>query len=345
MRRSWRILCLLVVLLNFPQVFAAEFCQLEIESYLGKILDARLILDAGKVDSNTQFRHATQSDYQKNNLPYDDLHRRILIESVSSAAPPYIAISSIGVINQASFAVLLKVETEQQVRFEPCHISLAKVPVIEPKVRPKPVLSPSQILSRLLTLLSSGRGLTRAEAMSELQHLQMKTSAHAGEQRFIISLQGDPLEDHLDEEFIIGLRALMTPEEEKLFAQSVSEHGTVATVLDVLFSTPDRLLLSRLLQKGLTEVVANNGAASAEILQQQLAVLENQLARSQSEAFRPDMAIVTPPPKESIVQKMQLQRWILSFKFWLGLSAVCASVFFIVIGRYISCRRSHEPGR
>ncbi len=340
MKRHARILatgCLLIWSV-IPQLSVAETCRLKIDSYLGQTLDARWVLDAaGDKLAEMRFRHASSAHYKERNLPYTDLHRRILVEPVLSAVPAYVAISSIGVLNQKMSTVLLEIDTAEAVRFEPCHIRLTRAPIIEPEVSPKRTLTAPEILSKLLVLLSADQGLTHAEVMAELRSLQTDDFMRSGERRLIVALR----ENSVDKEFTEGLRALMTFEEEQLFSQKL-ERGATAAVTNILFSVSGKPLLNRLLQEGLTERLTDDGAVSAEMLQRQLSVLENQLAYAQSETVRSEEIPIVSRPHEQSTWKAKFYQWVALPYFWWGLAMVSGVGFLMVIGRYIVHNRRHE---
>ena len=325
--KSLRLFLIGVLVVAAGAVHAVELGKLQVDSVVGRILDSRIVLDESEKDraSRHQFRQASEDQYKKMQLDYTELHRRILVEPVFSALPPYLAVSSIGAVNRSVFTVVIEVLTDTQSRFKPYQFVLddmQEVQVVPP--RPK-TLSASEVLFLLLGMLASNHGLEKATAMAELRQLQSGGDTAAGYERLIIGLS----DDAVSPAFIDGLSMLMTADEKKRFDEDLTQSKAVA-VTSALFSLRGRLLLSRLLDQGIAGAIDSGGEAKPEAAQEQMRSLQNRLAELEAQIAEPRRMPVQQEVSD-VSEGKAAGRWLLSRSFWLGTSLFCMLAFLALI--------------
>ena len=315
-------------------IAAAQLGDIRIDSHRGKILDARIsLIGALQEDSPFLFRQASVEAYQQHQVEYSKLHTRLLIDPVLSGNPPYIAISSIGAVNRKEFTVVLENLSANPVQFKQYKITLLPPPNIVPLPKKNRIISPAEVLWQLLTLLGPQRGLTRAQAMAELNYLRDGGLSSAGGQHLIFHLH----ENKISQELISGFKKFLTAEERQLFNQALGQ-GASAAITKTLLTPAGQSILSRLLDEGIASAAQWDSDSEQTVsadMPGKLQALKNRIVEIESvEKFKTEtMTAVMKPAAQA---KLPSARpWLLSRRTWVMVASVWAVFFLLALFRLV----------
>ena len=309
MLRFTKFLFVAIALCAAAPASALELGTLVVGSRPGQILDAKIIL----LDTDTarlQTWHpipASADDYRAHNLDYiPSLHSRIVMETVLTDDPPYIAVSSIGAVSQRAFDLLVQISNNTQHLSRPYRLSLKEPISFEPA--PAKVMTPAETLSYLLAQLAGGE-VSMQVVLATLKETVDAETNQAGQKRLILRFSSP----HLDESFIAGIRAMLSEQRVATFDHIRANTNDAQAVNDILFAQQDFSVLKKLLHAATISFLTEdaNSEQQLEFIKERVAVLENKLSELEyTLARQPDKgSTIEPTINRSLYAWLVSRQW------------------------------------
>ena len=257
-------------------------------------------------------------DYQIEGLEYiPGLHDRLVIELVTSASPPHIAVSSLAAISYRRFDLIIRIGTGDEVLSKTYEVILKGRPAPPPEiVKPMP---PAEMLNYLVTKLAAAQNTSAAKVWGKLKALTTSTQPD-GAYNFIVYLSSI----NLDARFIIGIEALLSEYQNTIFNKVSAESGDTRAVAAVLFGQQDFLILKELFgqanQHSLTP--GTTKSEQLEFAREQAAILQNKIygleySTAQQNATAPQHITTEQTKQEGTIRWMDYRTW-LDYQNWLN---------------------------
>lgn len=262
-----------LLLLLCPALHALELGEPVVESVPGETLDARIPLLEISAAGHGVLRliRTDRAAYAETGLDHAPLHERIVMELVPSATPPHVAVSSIGPVNEAAFNLLVGIVHPNGTLLKPVRIVLGAPP--QP---PQPaVMTPPEVLSRLLALLAEDSGRPHTVVFSELRQLVDGRSYRAGEKRLVMRfLRADFAPDFVD-----GVAALLNDAAAVVFGRRFDDGRGAFALSEALFGDGEYAVLGELLAAGTVSAMheGENVPQRLVYLKEKIAALENRI--------------------------------------------------------------------
>lgn len=266
---------------------ALELGEITVDSEANQILDATVTLNDVGSHSLTDWYVITadQDEYQARDIRYIyGLHDSLVMEIVTSASPPYIAVSSIVEISRRSFDLVVHIAKGKE--------NLHKVYRVVLKEPPAPVdeliraMTSAEILNYLTNTLAGMQSISGAEAWGKLKSLTIDTN-RGGEQKLMASIGSADL----SLSFVMGIGAMLNEQQKAIFDRIKEATGNASAVVAVLFGQQDFLILKALFKKA-TEHTLEEGATKSKQLdfeKERAAILENKLYELQYAKIQKDI--------------------------------------------------------
>jgi len=299
MPKRLRYLSLLFASFVLMPLYALELGEIETHSEIGQALNIKVMLSATEADSLVDWYPvvADQDDYRTLGLEYvGGLHDRLVMEIITAADSPYVAISSIGEIGRQRFDLIVSISNGIESRRRVYQAVLK-----EPPPPPPPVVETmpaAELLNYLINQLAAtqlddtrlsdsqpddtqataAQDLIRAELWGALKMLTT-AAPPGGEQEFIVRLHSVDLEPS----FVAGIIGLLNAQQNAIFARVKAESGSVQAVAAVLFGEQDFSVLKALFAAA-TQSTLVPGETKSERLnfaKERAAILANQLYETQ----------------------------------------------------------------
>jgi len=263
----------LPLLLLCPALHALELGEVVVESVSGETLDARIPLLEISAAGHGVLRliRTDRAAYAETGLDYAPLHERIVMELVPAATPPHVAVSSIGPVNEAAFNLLVGIVHPNGTLLEPVRIVLAA----PPPPRQPAVMTPPEVLARLLALLAADSGRPRTEVFSELKNLTDGRAYRAGEKRLVMRF----LRTDFAPDFVDGVAALLGDDAAVVFGRRLDDGRGAFALSEALFGDGQYAALGGLLAAGTVSAMreGENVPQRLVYLKEKIAALENRI--------------------------------------------------------------------
>ena len=338
-------LFVVVVLCTATPASALELGTLSVVSRPGQILDAKIILlDAATARSRSWYLiPASADDYIAHNLDYiPSLHSRIVMETVLTADPPYIAISSIGSVSQRTFDLLVQMSDDDRHLSRSYRLSLKKP--ISFKPAPAKVMTPAQTLSYLLAHLAGGEVSMQAVLATLKETVDAETN-QAGQKRLILRFSSP----RLDESFIAGVRAILSEQRAATFDHIRANTNDAQAVNDILFAQQDFSTLKKLLHAATINFLTEdaNSDQQLEFIKERVAVLENKLSELEyTLARQADKKFAVEPTLSRSLDAWLSQRQWEDPRFWLTRPVwIAFTLFWAILLLFFVWRRRRPKDR
>ncbi|MXX98870.1 MAG: hypothetical protein F4Y58_03045 [Gammaproteobacteria bacterium] len=255
-------------------VAALELGNITVDSEAGQIFDAQIALRDIDIDNLAAWYAITagQDDYQAQGLEYiNGLHDRLVIEVVTSASPPYIAISSLASISRRSFDLLVRIGNGEENLSRSYKVILKELP--PPVVETIVVMTSAEMLNYLTNELAVAQNLSTAEVWGSLKSLTDNTNG--GEQKLISHLRSLDL----DRSFVFGIVAMLSERQKTIFNRVRAESGAARAVASVLFAQQDFLILNALFAEAMEHSLEEGTTKSQKLAfeKERAAILQNKL--------------------------------------------------------------------
>lgn len=266
-------LALPLLLLLCPALHALELGEPVVESVPGETLDARIPLLEISAAGHDVLRliRTDRAAYAETGLDHAPLHERIVMELVPSATPPHIAVSSIGPVNEAAFNLLVGIVHPNGTLLKPVRIVLGAPP--QP---PQPaVMTPPEVLARLLALLAEDSGRPHTVVFSELRRLVDGRSYRPGEKRLVMRF----LRTDFAPDFVDGVAALLNDDAAVVFGRRLDDGRGAFALSEALFGDGEHAVLGGLLAAGTVSAMheGENVPQRLVYLKEKIAALENRI--------------------------------------------------------------------
>lgn len=262
-----------LLLLLCPAPHALELGEPVVESVPGETLDARIPLLEISAAGHGVLRliRTDRAAYAETGLDYAPLHERIVMELVPAATPPHVAVSSIGPVNEAAFNLLVGIVHPNGTLLEPVRIVLGTPP---PPQQPA-VITPPEVLSRLLALLAEDSGRPHTVVFSELRQLVDGHSYRPGEKRLVMRF----LRTGFAPDFTEGVAALLDDDAAIVFGRRLDDGRGAFALSDALFGAGRHAVLGELLAAGTVSAMheGENVPQRLVYLKEKIAALENRI--------------------------------------------------------------------
>ena len=261
-----------------PLLFCAALQALElgepvVESVPGETLDASIpLLEISAVERGLlRLIRTNRAAYAETGLGYTPLHDRIVMELVPTAEQPHVAVSSIGPVNEAGFDLLVGIVHPNGTLLKPVRIALSAPP---PPPEPQ-VITPPEVLARLLALLAEDSGQPRTDVFSELKRLVDGHRYQPGEKRFVMRF----LRTDFAPDFVDGVAALLSGEAAVVFSRRLEEGQRAYALSEALFGDDQYAVLGRLLAAGTVSAMreGENVPQRLVYMKEKIAALENRI--------------------------------------------------------------------
>lgn len=266
-------LALPLLLLLCPALHALELGEPVVESVPGETLDARIPLLEISAAGHDVLRliRTDRAAYAETGLDHAPLHERIVMELVPAATPPHIAVSSIGPVNEAAFNLLVGIVHPNGTLLKPVRIVLGAPP--QP---PQPaVMTPPEVLARLLALLAEDSGRPHTAVFSELRQLVDGRSYRPGEKRLVMRF----LRTGFAPDFVDGVAALLNDDAAVVFGRRLDDGRGAFALSEALFGDGEHAVLGGLLAAGTVSAMheGENVPQRLVYLKEKIAALENRI--------------------------------------------------------------------
>lgn len=263
----------LLPLLLCPAPHALELGEPVVESVPGETLDARIPLLEISAAGHDVLRliRTDRAAYAETGLDHAPLHERIVMELVPSATPPHVAVSSIGPVNEVAFNLLVGIVHPNGTLLKPVRIVLGTPP--QP---PQPaVMTPPEVLARLLALLAEDSGRPHTAVFSELRQLVDGRSYRAGEKRLVMRF----LRTGFAPDFVDGVAALLNDDAAVVFGRRLDDGRGAFALSEALFGDGEQAVLGGLLAAGTVSAMheGENVPQRLVYLKEKIAALENRI--------------------------------------------------------------------
>lgn len=263
----------LLPLLLCPALHALELGEPVVESVPGETLDAHIPLLEISAAGHGVLRliRTDRAAYAETGLDYAPLHERIVMELVPSATPPHVAVSSIGPVHEAAFNLLVGVVHPNGTLLKPVRIVLGTPP---PPPQPA-VITPPEVLARLLALLAEDSGRPHTDVFAELRQLVDGRSYRAGEKRLVMRF----LRTDFAPDFVDGVAALLNDDAAVVFGRRLDDGRGAFALSDALFGDGEYAVLGGLLAAGTVSAMheGENVPQRLVYLKEKIAALENRI--------------------------------------------------------------------
>ena len=266
---------------------ALELGEITVGSEAQQILDAKVALHdiASENLSDWYVITVDQDEYQARDLQYiRGLHDRLVMEIVTSASRPYIAVSSIASMSR-NFDLIVHIGNGKENRRKVYRVVLKKPPA--PIVEVTRAMAPAEILNYLTHALADVQNISEVEAWGKLKSLT--AGAHQGSGQKLISSIASA---DLSLSFIIGISAMLNEQQKVIFNRIKAETGNARAVAAALFGQQDFLIL-KVLFKQAAEHTLEEGATKSKQLdfeKERVAILKNKLYELKYAKIQQDLA-------------------------------------------------------
>ncbi|MBC6413964.1 MAG: hypothetical protein GDA45_03385 [Chromatiales bacterium] len=271
----WSMLWLVLSCFAVSSAVALELGDLSVDSEVEQILDAKVTLgDVARENlANWYVLPTDENDYQAQGLEYlKSLHDRLVMEIVTSANPPYIAVSSLVSIGLDSFDLIVRIGDGDKI------LSNTYRPILKEPSAPLPeiikAMTPAEMLNYLVNKLATAQNIPAGEVWGELQLLTTATDPD-GEYKFMSYLSSV----NVDPRFLAGVEAMLSDYQKTVFDKARAESGDARAVATILFAQQGFLILKALFGKA-TESSLEEGETRSEQLdfaRENAAILQNKL--------------------------------------------------------------------
>lgn len=333
-------------LLTVKPIVALELGAITIGSEINQILDARITLVDIDTDDLSNWYAVTddQDSYETQGLQYIyGLHDRLVSEIVSSANPPYIAISSIASISHGSFDLIVNIGNGE-INLSETYKVVLKEPSPPVSIITR-IMTPAEMLNYLINELATVQNISAAEVWGELH--TMTTGAYSGGEQQLISLLSTI---DLDLSFVAGITALLSEQQKTIFNQVKEESGNARAVSVVLFGQQDFLILKKLFAKATQHSLAEGITKSRQLdfAKERAAILENKIyelryletqQKSAEQQMQAQLALQASQSKE--IRWLDYQSWLdyaewrekpllSNIKFWIMAAALLGILLLLL---------------
>ena len=312
--RLW-MLCLVLGCFALSSAPALELGDITVSSEVGQILDAEIALRDVARENLTDWYvlPVVMDDYQAPGLEYiNGLHDRLVIEIVTSASPPYIAISSLASIGQRSFDLIVRIGDGNKTLSNIYQVTLKKPSPPPPEI--VKAMTAAEMLNYLVNKLAAAQNISATKTWGALQAL-ITTTEQGGAYKFSSYLSSV----NVDARFSTGIRAMLSEYQKTVFDRVRAESGDARAVGAVLFGQQDFLILKTLFSNATTHSLPAGKTKSKqlEFERERVAILQNKLFALEHSKMQQDMVAQrkqVAPPKSG--QDKNNRWW--DYKTWLS---------------------------
>ena len=273
---------------------ALELGEITVGSEVKQILDAKIALHdiASENLSDWYVITVDQDEYQARGLQYiRGLHDRLVMEIVTSASRPYIAVSSIASMSR-NFDLIVHIGNGKENRRKVYQVVLKEPPA--PIVEVTRAMAPAEILNYLAHILADVQNISGGEAWGKLKSLTAN-APQGSEQKLMSSIASADL----SLSFVMGIGAMLNEHQKAIFNRIKAETGNARAVAAALFGQQDFLILKALFKQA-TEHTLEEGATKSKQLdfeKERAAILENKLYELKYAKIQQDLAARQRTPK------------------------------------------------
>ena len=294
-------------------VVALELGDITVGSETEQILDSRVALHDIDLNSLTAWYviAADPDDYEAQGLEYiHGLHDRLVIEIVTSASPPYIAISSLASISRRSFDLIVRIGNGEENLSRTYKVVLKEPP--PPVVETIAVMMPAEMLNYLTNKLAAAQNITAAEVWGDLEALTTNVN-QGGEYKLILYLSSLDL----DPSFVTGIAAMLNERQNTIFSRVATESGDARAVGAVLFGQQDFLILKALFEKAMIHSLKAGATKSQKLAfeKERAAILQNKLYALEYSKAQQELAAQQAEAAAAAAQNKKIN-W-LDYQSWL----------------------------
>ena len=273
---------------------ALELGEIIVDSEAKQILDAKIALhDIASANLNDWYViTADQDEYQARDLQYiRGLHDHLVMEIVTSASRPYIAVSSIASMSR-NFDLIVHIGNGKENRRKVYQVVLKEPPA--PIVEVTRVMAPAEMLNYLTHTLADVQNISEGETWGKLKSLTANAN-QGSEQKLMSSIASADL----SLSFVMGIGAMLSEQQKAIFKRIKAETGSPRAVAAALFGQQDFLILKALFKQA-TEHTLEEGATKSKQLdfeKERAAILENKLYELKYAKIQQDLAARQRTPK------------------------------------------------
>ena len=340
---------------------ALELGEITVGSEEKQILDAEIALsDIGSDNLSDWYVISVDRDkYRAQGLQYiNGLHDRLVMEIVTSAPAPYIAVSSIVSINRRNFDLIVRIGNGKRNLQKIYQVVLKEPPV--PIVEVIREMAPAEMLNYLTNKLATAQNISGAEAWGQLRSLVTETNQE-GEQKLIANINSA----ELSLSFTLGIIALLNDRQKTFFNRIKAESGNARAVAAALFGQRDFLILKTLFKQA-TEHTLEEGTTKSSQLdfeRERAAILENKLYELSYAQTQEDLTVrqraeesQSKPEQVVIIDWLDYRSWLTylewgkkpllsNAKVWVAVSALMGVLLLLSSIRLFLGQKKQAVGR
>ena len=274
--------------------------ELQVDSFVGRLLDATLTLPEGVEHLELQEVGA----YDETDIIPPSFLDNLLIEKFLDARPPYAVLSSLEPIQLEQFQLLLRVNEETQT----LAIDLGQATLPERAPKKQPLLRAHEVMQWILSRLSVLHGVERAVVLTELRRLIMDVVYSPG-----------------------NIRPMLRASNIKLPTQVLKSIYNIAAQSEIQIEEPLNLLAEPELLRHLLDE-----SESEFINDEELMATINSIDRLERKINDLNMSLSQQAQESKRIERT----WWLQYRIWWFIAGICmfAAVIFFIARAFIPLR-------